>query len=94
MRKKVRSAVKSPRRSPAPARRLVVRKAKKTATLELSVEEVSSLEQITHRFEQSELAWQRMTAPPNGDETWNHVEEHLLARGDKDSERGWKYFSK
>jgi len=78
----------------APARRLVVKKTKKAANLELSAEEVTTLEQISQRYEQSERAWQRMTALPGGDETWNHVEEHLLTQGGQDSERSWKYFSK
>ncbi|OGR96977.1 MAG: hypothetical protein A2V88_02125 [Elusimicrobia bacterium RBG_16_66_12] len=85
MRKKVRKA---------PARRLVVKKAEKAASLELSAEEVTALEQISQRCEQSERAWQRMTALPGGDETWNQVEEHLLARDGRDCERRWKYFSK
>ncbi|MEK7381704.1 MAG: hypothetical protein AAB262_00270 [Elusimicrobiota bacterium] len=71
-----------------------VRSAKKAATLELSPEEAASLEQISQRCEQSEHAWQLMTALPCGDETWNQVEEHLLARGGRDCERRWKYFSK
>ena len=85
MRKKVRKA---------PARRLVVKKAEKAASLELSAEEVTALEQISQRCEQSERAWQLMTAPPSGDDTWNQVEEHLLARIGDDQERRWKYFSK
>lgn len=92
--RKVRATVKSPRKAKAPARRLVVKKAKKTANLELSVDEVTALEQISQRYEQSERAWQRMTAVPGGDETWNQVEEHLLTQGGQDSERRWKYFSK
>jgi len=92
--RKVRATVKSPRKTKAPARRLVVKKAKKAASLELSPEEVTSLEQISQRYEQSERAWQLMTAIPSGDETWHQVEEHLLSRGAEDSERRWKYFSK
>lgn len=85
--RKVRTPVKSPRKSNAPAR-------KKAANLELSAEEVASLEQISQRYEQSERAWQRMTALPGGDETWHQVEEHLLTQGGQDQERRWKYFSK
>ena len=95
--RKVRTTVKSPRKTKAPARRLVVKKAKrakKTVSLELSVEEVTALEQISQRYEQSERAWQRMTALPGGDETWTQVEEHLVAQVGQDSERRWKYFSK
>lgn len=92
--RKVRTAAKSPLKSKSPSRRLVVKKTKKAAVLELSVEEVTSLEQITQRYEQSERAWQRMTALPGGDETWNNVEEHLLTQGGQDSERRWKFFSK
>ncbi|OGS41679.1 MAG: hypothetical protein A2506_04570 [Elusimicrobia bacterium RIFOXYD12_FULL_66_9] len=86
--------MKSPRKMKTPARRLVVKKAKKATSLELSAEEVIALEQISQRYEQSERAWQRMTALPGGDETWNQVEEHLLTQGGQDSERRWKYFSK
>ena len=63
-------------------------------SLELSAEEVASLERIAQRCERSERAWHLMTALPGGDETWNQVEEHLLARGERDCERRWKYFSK
>ncbi|MFI5348568.1 MAG: hypothetical protein ACHQ2Z_03405 [Elusimicrobiota bacterium] len=68
--------------------------AKKTAVSELAVEEVLHLEQISDRYAQAEQAWQRMTAPPDGDDTWNRVEEHLLTRGDQDQDRRWKFFSK
>ncbi len=86
MRKPLRSAVKAsrkPRRKPA-----------KGATLELTPDEVVHLEQISRRYEESERAWLRMTAPPDGDETWTQVEEHLLAHPAQDADRRWKYFSK
>lgn len=67
---------------------------KKKAAVELSPEEVTSLEQISQRYEQSERAWQLLAAPPGGDETWHQVEDHILARGGQDQERRWKYFSK
>ncbi|OGS36772.1 MAG: hypothetical protein A2506_01640 [Elusimicrobia bacterium RIFOXYD12_FULL_66_9] len=86
--------MKSPRKTKAPARRLVVKKAKKAASPEMSAEEVIALEHISQRYEQSERAWQRMTSLPGGDETWNQVEEHLLTQGGQDAERRWKYFSK
>lgn len=92
--RKVRATAKSPRKSKTAARRRVVKKAKKAVGLELSAEEVTSLELISQRYEQSERAWQSMTALPGGDETWSNVEEHLLAQGGQDSERRWKYFSK
>jgi hypothetical protein len=80
---KSRSAVK-PSRKPR----------RKPAALELSPDEVVHLEQISKRYEESERAWLRMTAPPDGDEGWSLVEEHLLARGAQDADRRWKYFSK
>jgi len=92
MKKQVRVAAKFSRASRAATRRPVA--AKKETTLELSADEVSHLEQIDRRCAQSERSWQLMTAPPPGDETWHHVEEHLLAREEQDPERRWKYFSK
>ena len=86
MRKTQRSAVK-PSRSPR-------RRPSKGATLELTPDEVVHLEQISKRYEESERAWLRMTAPPDGDETWSTVEEHLLARPAQDADRRWKFFSK
>jgi hypothetical protein len=68
--------------------------AKKSKAAELTPEEVSDLESINRRYEESERAWASMTAPPDGDETWTAVEEHLLARAPGDSDRRWKYFSK
>lgn len=75
----------------APLRRLVL----KTAPAEaLSPDEVSHLETLVKRFEDSEKAWQRMTAPIDEADPWTQVEEHLLERRDGDSDRRWKFFSK
>jgi|GEM_PF-1978773 len=74
----VRSAARAPKRKPA----------------ELTPEEVLHLESISRRYEESERAWARMTAPPDGDETWTRVEEHLIAHAPADADRRWKYFSK
>ena len=67
---------------------------KKSAPPELAPEEVIRLEQISRRYVESERAWLRMTAPPDGDETWTRVEEHLLTRPEGDQDRRWKFFSK
>ncbi|MDE2491740.1 MAG: hypothetical protein KGM24_12910 [Elusimicrobia bacterium] len=88
MRKSPRSAAKSPRKS-RPSNRTL-----KTSSPDLSAEDVVRLEQISRRYEEAESAWQRMTAPPEGDETWLQVEEHLLSRSPGDQDRRWKYFSK
>ncbi|MFI5345492.1 MAG: hypothetical protein ACHQ51_03870 [Elusimicrobiota bacterium] len=85
------SAVKSPRKAGTPARRLIVKKA---AAPEMTPDEVVHLETISKRYEESERAWQRMTAAPEGDETWTQVEEHLLAHAAQDQDRSWKFFSK
>jgi hypothetical protein len=90
------------RKSPRPAAksakaRAAVRPAARSRKLkpaELTVEEVTNLETLSSRYEESERAWQRMNSVPDGDETWNQVEEHLLNRGSADPERRWKYFSK
>lgn len=74
-----------------PARRLVVKKA---AAPEISAEEAIYLEQISIRYAEAEKAWLRMTAPPDGDDTWNKVEEHLLTHAAQDQDRRWKFFSK
>ena len=85
------SAAKSPAKARTPARRLL---AKKAAAPELTPDEVVHLEQISRRYEEAENAWLRMTAPPEGDDTWIKVEEHLLAAGSADQDRRWKFFSK
>lgn len=86
MKKTLRSAAKTARKAP-------VRRPAKKAPVEMSPDEVVHLEQISLRYAQAESAWQRMTAPPDGDDAWNKVEEHLL-RGAADQDRRWKYFAK
>jgi hypothetical protein len=61
---------------------------------ELTPEEIAHAEAVSRRYEESERAWLKMTAPPEGDETWTKVEEHLLTRGVSDQDRRWKHFSK
>lgn len=74
----------------APARRAV-----KAATKpELTPAEVEHFEDLEKRYNQSEQAWLRMTAPPEGEDRWSTVEEHLLDRRPDDADRRWKYFSK
>lgn len=75
----------------APARRL---SAKKAAATEISAEEAIHLEQISIRYAEAEKAWLRMTAPPDGDDPWTKVEEHLLTHAAQDQDRRWKFFSK
>ena len=89
--KKALRSVKSPRKAKTPSRRLSVKKA---AAPEITPDEVVHLEQISQRYEQAELAWARMTALPDGDDTWTKVEEHLLTSGAQDQDRRWKFFSK
>lgn len=67
---------------------------KKTAAVEMTPDEITYLEQISRRYEDSERAWLRMTAPVDDDETWSRVEDHLLARPTQDRDRRWKFFSK
>jgi hypothetical protein len=90
MRKPARS-VKAVRKAKNSPRRLAVKKA---AVPEMTPDEVVHLEQISRRYEEAELAWARMTALPDGDDTWTKVEEHLLAHAGQDQDRRWKYFSK
>jgi hypothetical protein len=63
---------------------------------EFSPEEVVTFEQQLARHQQSEKAWQRLAAPPDGDDRWNDVEENLVYRGQREqhAERRWKYFAK
>lgn len=68
--------------------------AKTSKKTDQSVEELQSLERISQRYQQAELAWQRMTSPPEGDETWLQLEEHLLAKDSSDQDRSWKFFAK
>lgn len=60
----------------------------------MTPDEVSSLESLVKRFEDSERAWQRMTAPPEEMDHWAQIEDHLLQRRDSDSDRRWKFFAK
>ncbi len=78
-------------KSVAPTRRISL---KRNPPAEISPAEVAHLEQISRRYEEAERAWLRMTAPPDGDETWNQVEEHLVANTAQDQDRRWKFFSK
>lgn len=79
----------SVRKAPSPARRI-----QRAAPPELTPAEVEHFENLEKRYKQSEQAWQRMTAPPEGEDRWSSVEEHLLDRRPDDAERRWKYFSK
>ena len=90
MKKKSLRSAKAPSVARTPARRLTLKKA---AAPEMTPDEVIHLEQISIRYEQAERAWLSMTAPPDGDDTWTKVEEHLLAPA-TDQDRRWKFFSK
>ena len=78
------------------ARRKTSRKLK--PALEISPEEVATLELEAASQKRSEAAWLNMTSPAHGpeDDHWHGVEEHLLAKGAQDqaAERRWKYFAK
>ena len=87
--KKPTRSVKSPRKA-APTRRVAL----KAAAPEMTPDEVVHLEQISRRYEESERAWLLMTAPPDGEDVWTKVEEHLLTSGAQDQDRRWKFFSK
>ena len=60
----------------------------------LTPDEVSHLETLVKRFKDSELAWQRMTAPLDDADPWTQVENHLLERREEDAARRWKFFAK
>lgn len=75
----------------APVRRLILKAAPAEA---MTADEVSHLETLVKRFEDSEKAWQRMTAPIEDADPWTQVEEHMLERRDDDSDRRWKFFAK
>ena len=75
----------------APVRLLVLKAAPAEA---MTADEVSHLETLVKRFEDSEKAWQRMTAPIDESDPWTQVEEHMLDRRADDSERRWKFFAK
>lgn len=73
----------------------VRRLAPKAAPAEaMSADEVSHIETLVKRFENSEKAWRRMTAPLDDTDPWTQVEKHLFERRDGDSDRRWKFFSK
>jgi predicted secreted protein len=91
MKKKALRSVKAVSAARTPARRLA---AKKAAAPEMSPDEALHLEQISNRYAEAERAWLRMTAPPEGEDTWSKVEEHLLTHAAGDSDRRWKFFSK
>ncbi len=92
MRKKTaRAAAKA---APAPRKKAPVRRSLVLKPESISADEVVQIESVVKRFEESEKAWQRMTAAPDEDDKWSSVEEHLLARRDGDAERRWKFFSK
>lgn len=62
---------------------------------EFSPEEVASFERQVALHQQSEKAWQRLAALPEGDDRWTDVEETLLHRTESRDHAGkWKYFSK
>ena len=75
-------------------RRAAAKSSFKSAVPELSPVETKHLEQISRRYAEAENAWQKMASPPEGDETWAHVEEHLLENTAQDQDRRWKFFSK
>jgi hypothetical protein len=81
---------KTPRSLKSPRKSVSV----KISTAEMTPDEVVHLEQISRRYEESERAWQMMTAPPDGEDVWTKVEEHLLTSGTEDQDRRWKFFSK
>jgi hypothetical protein len=82
----------APRKTKTTSRRLVL--AKLAPTESLTPDEVSNLETLVKRFEESERAWQRMTAAPEDADPWTLVEDHLLQRRGDASDRRWKFFSK
>lgn len=91
MKKKTARAAAKPapaRRKKSVSRRLVLKPES------ITPDEVVHIESMVKRFEESEKAWQRMTAAPEDDDKWSSVEEHLLTRRDGDSDRRWKFFSK
>lgn len=89
MSKPSRKAAKAPAR-----RKAALRRPLRAAKPELSAAEVEHFEDLEKRYRESEQAWLRMTAPPDGEDRWSAVEEHLLERKADDAERRWKYFSK
>jgi hypothetical protein len=88
MRKTSKKAAKASAKK-TPARRVL-----RASPPELTPAEVEHFEDLEKRYKQSEQAWQRMTAAPEGEDRWSTVEEHLLDRRTDDADRRWKYFSK
>lgn len=78
---------------PAPKR---TRRVKSANGVEITPEEVASLEHQASLHQQAERAWLKLTEVPEEDDRWNAVEDHLLDKTlrDEHSERSWKYFSK
>lgn len=91
----VKSLKTKSRKSPARAASKLARKPKALKP-EFTPEEVVSFEQQLAHHQQSETAWQRLTAPPEGDDRWADVEEHFLYKNHRQNhaERRWKYFAK
>jgi predicted outer membrane protein len=85
--KETKSAVRS---APKAARKTKILKP------EFTPEEVATFERQVALHQQSEKAWQRLAAPPEGDERWTDVvEESLLHKTEhRDHAAKWKYFSK
>jgi hypothetical protein len=83
------SAAKAAKTSPKARKAQILRP-------DFSPEEVHSLEQQLVRHQQSERAWQSLTSPPDGEDRWSEVEEHLLHKDQQNdhAERRWKYFAK
>jgi hypothetical protein len=94
MKKKVQRAVAkktvSRKLKKNPSRRLVLKAAPPEA---MTADEVTHLETLVKRFEDSEKAWQRMTAPIDDADPWTQVEDHMVARRG-DADRRWKFFAK
>ncbi|MDX6768269.1 MAG: hypothetical protein SF051_01945 [Elusimicrobiota bacterium] len=89
MSKPSKKTAKAATRAKAPARRVA-----RAAKPELTPAEVEQFENHEKRYRESEQAWLRMTAPPEGEDRWSSVEEHLLDRRPDDADRRWKFFSK
>ncbi len=83
-------------RKVAAVRAVAGRKLSTKKAVEMTAEEVASLELVAARHAHSEEAWQKMTALPADEDRWSAVEEHLLAKPHEHdhSLRRWKYFSK
>ena len=73
---------------------------KKTLTIlpkeKISPDEVVFLENQAASQLKSERSWLSMTAPPEEEDRWGAVEDHLLAKPHESAHnlRRWKYFSK